>query len=253
MSHVKQSELADQERPVTEPIDSLTYLDALEEIGAWSSRHSAAVLAELERSAEARAAAQFNEQWLLEGRDALKQRLGLEDDADFADIAASIAAKDTEVIRLRQALLDVIRVAEDREAFVRQGPRAFARAVQIAETALGPRTNAPESGEAMKMLTTEHELHKPIEAPDGYEFIASHLVSRTQSARWGDTTSRATHIVCLWREANGGIEVEKLREEVAREGRESARYLMLLQNILRARNPEEEQQNKERARRAIGE
>lgn len=87
---MKQSELADQERPVTEPIDSLTYLDALEEIDAWSSRHAAVVLAELERSAEARAAAQFNEQALLEGRDAVKQELGLEDDADFPDIIAAI-------------------------------------------------------------------------------------------------------------------------------------------------------------------
>jgi hypothetical protein len=45
-----------------------------------------------------------------------------------------------EIIRLRQALLDVINVASDREAFVRLGPRGFARAVQIAEAALGPRT-----------------------------------------------------------------------------------------------------------------
>lgn len=54
----------------------------------------------------------------------------------------------------------------------------------------------------MKLITTEHELHKPFSAPEGFELVESHILSRTSSGRWNEPTYRETHIVCLWKETS---------------------------------------------------
>ena len=52
------------------------------------------------------------------------------------DLQVQLATAQETICGLREALEDILAVCRDREAFVMQGPRAFAKAEQIASKAL---------------------------------------------------------------------------------------------------------------------